>query len=100
MKPFNVIYFDSNKRKFIPYDIMPDLIKSYNRAKPVTDIREFVNSALMRRFWARCEYEVILEDWPCQRVHSKIDIYWQAKQNFDLVVKVFEDNIKEIDEAK
>ena len=44
MKEFNVIFWDINRRKFIPYDIMPYLRKVYSeaRVKPKT-LNELAN---------------------------------------------------------
>jgi hypothetical protein len=44
-------------------------------------------------YWARCEYEVLLQDWPCQKTTKKIDIYWQILNNIDLVVRLLMENV-------
>lgn len=97
MKSFNVIY--ERNGEFIPYDIMPYLVEQYKRIKrdkPKTfeEIREFIKSKSMYQWWARCEYEIILSDWPCQKVEEKWDIYRQIMLNIDIITDVFIENIK------
>lgn len=100
--PFYVIHFNFNAKVFEKYDIMPYLINCYNEAKrdkyqnmPVTkeEFDEFVRSKSMRMYWARCEYEVLLQDWPCKKITKKIDIYWQTLNNIDLVVRLLMENV-------
>ena len=103
MKSFNVIIYDPNLRKFVEYDIMPYLIRTYNEKKekketlPETfdEFKNFVKSESQYQFWARCEYEIILIDWPCQKKHEKWDVYKQIMMNLDIVTKVFMENINE-----
>ena len=103
MKSFNVITYDFNSGKFVKYDIMPYLIRTYNEKKekketlPETfdEFKNFVENESHYQFWARCEYEIILIDWPCQKNHEKWDVYKQIMMNLDIVTKVFMENVKE-----
>ena len=103
MKSFNVIIYDPNLREFVKYDIMPYLIRTYNEKKekketlPETfdEFKNFVKSESQYQFWARCEYEILLIDWPCQKNHEKWDVYKQIMMNLDIVTKVFIENIEE-----
>ena len=103
MKSFNVIIYDPNLREFVKYDIMPYLIRTYNEKKekketlPETfdEFKNFVKSESQYQFWARCEYEILLIDWPCQKNHEKWDVYKQIMMNLDIVTKVFMENINE-----
>lgn len=105
MKSFNVIIWDFNRRKFTTYDIIPYLVRQYNETKkmdsykktPETfeEFREFVNNESMRQFWSRCEYEIIIKDWPGQTKQEKVDVYWQIKNNLDLVTEVLINTINE-----
>ena len=103
MKSFNVIIYDPNLREFIKYDIMPYLIRTYNEKKenketlPETfdEFKNFVKDESQYQFWARCEYEIILIDWPCQKNYEKWDVYKQIMMNLDIVTKVFMENVKE-----
>ena len=91
---FNVITYEPNSKKFEPYDIIPYFVRTYNELKekkykkiPKTfeEFKEFVRSEGMYQFWGRCEYEIILVDWPCQKVEKKIDIWNQIEMNLDLI---------------
>ena len=103
MKSFNVIIYNPNLKEFVKYDIMPYLIRTYNKKKerketlPKTfdEFKIFVKNESMYQFWARCEYEIILIDWPCQQKHEKWDVYKQIMMNLDIVTKVFMENINE-----
>jgi hypothetical protein len=57
---------------------------------PVTfdEFKEFVKSRAQYQFWSRCEYEIILVDWPCQKTEEKWDIYDQIMMNIDIVTKI------------
>ena len=97
MKPFNVIY--ERNGEFLPYDIMPYLVEQYkkikrNKPKTYDEIQKFIKSNSMYQWWARCEYEIILRDWPCQRSEEKWDIYKQILMNIDVITNVFIKNIK------
>jgi hypothetical protein len=98
--PFNVINFEFNSREFEAYDVMPYLISCYDKVKrkkecPVTfvEFKEFVKSRSMYMYWSRCEYEVILSDWPNQKTHKKIDVHWQIMMNLDTVTNILMSNV-------
>ena len=59
------------------------------------EFKNFVKSEAKYQFWARCEYEIILIDWPCQKNHEKWDVYKQIMMNLHIVTKVFMENINE-----
>ena len=98
MKEFNVIIWDINRGKFLPYDVMPYLRKFYSeaRVKPKTlnEFIRFVDSEAKYQWWARCEYEVILSDYPRQEVSEKIDVYQQIKINIDVVTMIVMNELK------
>ena len=98
VKEFNVINYDCNRKKFVKYDIIPYLTKQYekNKNKPSTfeELQKFVKDESMYQFWSRCEYEIILMDWPCQKESEKWDVYDQIKMNLDTITNVLIDNIK------
>lgn len=99
MKSFNVIYFNFNSSKFEPYDIMPYLVDKYKESKkkdkPTTreGIKEFIRSTSMYMWWGKCEYEIILEDFPCSKIHEKVDIYQQIMMNINIITDIFIENI-------
>lgn len=92
MQTFNVIIYDINSNEFKPYDIMPYLVQAYKESKdkPQTfsEFKEFVDRKSKYMFWSRCEYEIVLEDWPTSKVQKKIDIYWQIKMNLDVIARL------------
>jgi hypothetical protein len=99
IKAFNVINFEFNSDKFETYDVMPYLVNCYNKEnkdkRPVTfdEFKEFVKSKSMYMYWSRCEYEIILSDWPNQKIHKKIDIHWQIMNNIDIVTNILMENV-------
>lgn len=98
MKSFNVIIEDNGK--FKAYDIMPYLLRTYKEKYKGTildgsSIKEFIDKESMYQWWSRCEYEIILSDWPCQKKSEKWDIYKQIQMNIDIIADVFKENLKD-----
>lgn len=98
--PFNVINYEFNSKKFEPYDVMPYLIDCYKKVKrrkccPKTfdEFKAFVKSESQYQFWSRCEYEIILSDWPSGNEQKKIDVYEQIMMNLDLVTDLLMKNV-------
>ena len=96
MNSFNVIIADNGK--FVPYDIIPYLYDRYKNAspKPKThkEMVEFVKSNSMYQWWSRCEYEIIISDWPPSGKEEKWDVYKQIEMNLDLITSVLEKEIR------
>lgn len=96
---FNVINFEFNSGKFEAYDVMPYFIRCYRDEKkdnrPVTfdEFKEFIKSKSMYMYWARCEYELILSDWPNKSKQKKVDIHEQIMMNIDIVTDVLMKNV-------
>ena len=99
MKSFYVIVYDFNRKTFIPYDVIPYLKKCYYEAtsKPETleEFKDFVKNQSMYQWWSRCEYEIILSDWPSQCQQKKIDVHYQVMANLDTVTKVLMESIND-----
>lgn len=99
MKQFNVIFYDFNKNKMIPYDVMPYLVDCYEKAKkgkkPTTreEFRKFIDRESAYMYWARCEYEIILSDWPNQSTEEKWDIYRQIMMNIDIITDLLMESV-------
>ena len=99
LKPFNVINFEINSNKFEAYNVMPYLVDCYKNEKkdkrPVTfdKFKKFVESNSMYKYWSRCEYEIILSDWPSNKHSKKIDVHWQIMNNIDIVTNVLMENV-------
>lgn len=96
---FNVLIWDFNKQKPEPYNVIPYFQREWNneknksRFKSFEDIRQFIDSKAKYQFWARCEYEIIVESWPITKGQVKLDVYDQIKMNLDLVTTVFINSI-------
>lgn len=84
---------------FEHYDVIPYLIEEYKSAevKPSTieEFKVFVERKARCQWWAKCEYEIILSDWPCKRHSEKWDVYCQLMMNIDTVVKIFMQNLND-----
>ena len=48
----------------------------------------------MYQWWSRCEYEIIISDWPPSGKEEKWDVYKQIEMNLDLITRVLEKEIK------
>lgn len=52
------------------------------------EFKQFVKDKAQYQFWSRCEYEIILVDWPCQKTEEKWDVYDQIMMNLDIVTQI------------
>lgn len=99
MREFNVIVYDFNHKTFIPYDVMPYLVRCYNKElnKPKTfeEFKKFIEGESKYQWWSRCEYEIILESWPNTNVNEKWDVHRQVMMNIDIITSVLMDNVNE-----
>jgi hypothetical protein len=99
MKSFNVINGDFNSNKMEAYDIMPFFVNKYkdtSKNKRPTDFesaKKFIKSWSATQFWMRCEYEIILSDWPNQSHREKWDVDKQINMNLDIVTEIFMENV-------
>ncbi len=102
---FFVIVYEPNSKKFETYDVLPYFRDEYKRRAngerydkkvPETfeEFREFVKDEGKYQFWARCEYEIILADWPVQKTEKKIDVWDQIENNLDLVARLLKEDIE------
>lgn len=96
MKEFNVIWFNPNKREFESYNVMPYFIGKYKeskiKSKTFDEFKEFIKKESMHKYWSRCEYEIILKDWPSFNVEKKVDIHQQIMMNINIITKMLMDN--------
>lgn len=97
IRPFNVIV--ENNGRFEPYNIMLTLVDDYKEHKKRPKLtsrkecRKFVQDMSLYHWWGRCEYEMILMDFPVKRHERKIDIYEQVMMNIEVVTDLFIENI-------
>lgn len=100
MEKFNVIIENINSRKMQPYDVIPYLVSEYQEAKdkPTTfeEFKEFVKRKAQYQWWGRCEYEIIISEWPnpLNREGEKWDVYQQLMMNLDIVTNLLIKSVK------
>ena len=69
-KKFNVLLRDFNKKKPIPYDVLPyfrrEWAESYKDipVKTKEDLKKWIKDLSQYQFWSRCEYEFLIAKWP------------------------------------
>lgn len=90
-----VIRFDQNKEKMYDYNIFQhrsfcEIVKNtfeLYKNDPVA-FKDNLRKCVLYFFWAKCEYEIILSEWPPRgdgkNRSEKIDIYKQVVKNFAL----------------
>lgn len=108
MKAFNVIWWDFNKKEPEAYDIMPYLLNEYEhksrKYRPkITDrsaMIKFVRQYALYQWWGRCEYEIVIRNWPTQDLQVKWDIHKQIMMNLDIIVDILIENIKELNKSR
>lgn len=99
MKSFNVIIYNINRKVFEPYDVIPYLVSRYQkeRIKPTTveEFKTFVKGWSQYQWWTRCEYEIILSDWPSQEHEEKWDVYQQIMLNLETITEILMKNVND-----
>lgn len=63
-------------------------LKYWKIPKTFDEFKDFVKKESQYQFWSRCEYEIILVDWPCQKIEDKWDVYDQIMMNLDIVTQI------------
>ena len=98
--PFYVINEDINSREFKKYNVMPYFINCYKEArkkkkqpKTFDEFKEFVKSNSMYMYWSRCQWELLLVDFPCEKIKRKIDVHFQIMMNIDVIVGILMMNV-------
>lgn len=110
MKAFNVIVFNFNKNDIEPYDVIPYFIEEYKERvkdnkrwhdskgfivpKTRKELKAFIESKSQYQFWARCEYEIIIGDWPPSGFEKKIDVHQQIMMNIDTITDILSEELK------
>jgi hypothetical protein len=98
MKKFNVINFNFNSRKMESFDVIPYLVDCCEEKdpKPKTfeEYKEVIKGESFYRFWSRCEYEIILTDWPNQKISEKWDVHKQIMMNLDIITEIVMEEVK------
>lgn len=84
--------------KFKPYDVIPYLKNQYketkkDRPKTLEEFKDFIKRWSRYMWWARCEYEIILSDWPCEKNQEKWDIHKQVMMNLDIIAEILKNSV-------
>lgn len=96
-KTFNVLLWDTNRNELTKYDVLPyfrselDELKKSERPQTREEWTEFVKRKGMYMYWSRCEYEIIVSEWPPYEKEDrsvKIDVWHQIENNLDIVVDI------------
>lgn len=96
MLEWNVYKEDFNGKEITTYNIFHhygfynDLLKA--KKKPEDEFKEAVKTSLMYHFWSKCEWEIILSDWPPSPEErgfkkEKVDVYDQVMLNWDIFIE-------------
>jgi hypothetical protein len=102
-------YFENHKWNVYVFDVNRDAMKDYNifrhggfvkylceiyqkEALSAVDFQYEVCRELQYHFWSKCEYEIILTEWPphedlSKDVRKKIDVYDQIMLNIDRFIE-------------
>ena len=76
-KKFNVLLRDFNKKKPIPYDVLPYFRREWKErpynwdkdyknvpVKTKEELKKWIEDRSQYQFWSRCEYEFLIAKWP------------------------------------
>lgn len=92
--PFYVLNEDINTHKFEAYDVIPYFVREYEDIKPKSkrpktfdEFRQFVEGKSLYRYWARCEYEILLGSWPfgSHKMHTQIKEFLATNPDLDSI---------------
>lgn len=105
---FYTLTWDMNRGEVENYDIMPYLVSAWKEDKArkrkiwfkssdddtkepttVEEWKKAILAASRYQFWARCEYEIIVSEWPTEKHRVKLDVFDQINANIDVITKLF-----------
>ena len=105
---FYTLTWDMNRAEVENYDIMPYLVSAWKEDKArkrkiwfkssdddtkepttVEEWKKAILAASRYQFWARCEYEIIISEWPTEKHRVKLDVFDQINANIDVIAKLF-----------
>ena len=80
------------------FDVIPYLVgcceEKDPKPKTFEEYKEFIKGKSFYRFWSRCEYEIILTDWPNQKISEKWDVHKQIMMNLDIITEIVMEEVK------
>lgn len=83
---------------FNHYSFAKDCKEAFNKCENKKQFAESVKSRLMYYFWCKCEWEIILSEWPPKEdkpMDRKVDVYSQVMLNFDKFIDYLWDCLNE-----
>ena len=103
---WNVYREDVNHKCFYKYNIfshggfvksLKEMINKRNQnVDQDFDFNEELKRILKYYFWAKCEMELLLTDWPNQSFTEKVDVYDQLELNWNRFVDYIYSNMSNI----
>ena len=104
MLTWNVYVGDFNNSRIVTDNVfdnsgvMEDLRKAVKKFPEKEDFAEAVRKSLMYHYWSKCEWEIILSNWPpSERMREeKIDVYDQVRLNWPVFIDYLWENRKEL----
>lgn len=98
--PFYVLNWETNSHKVEHYDIMPYLIECFEKIKKKTErpstfeeFKKFITDNSMYMYWSRCQYEILISDFPNKKYQEKIDIHDQIMMNLGVIARILVINV-------
>lgn len=101
---WNVYIENFNKKIIEPYNIFDhyyfnnEVKENYEKYNDDFEMFvEMVRHSLMYYFWSKCEWEIILSDWPPSKKFNekKVDVYDQVMLNWDKFILYVWQKMKE-----
>ena len=108
MPVFYTLAWDVNRNEVENYDVMPYLVSAWEEDKArkrkiwfkssdddtkepttVEEWKKAILAASRYEFWARCEYEIIVSEWPTEKHRVKLDVFDQINANIDVITELF-----------
>lgn len=99
---WNVYWFDPNEKKFKTRNVFQlssrfnEELDALKTERPLMTKQEFsAELAKIARYcyWAKCEYELWLCDFPAEQEKIKIDVFYQLSLNWERFVDYVWENI-------
>lgn len=99
---WNVYWFDPNAKEFKTRNIFQlssrfnEGLEALKAERPLMTKQEFsAEFAKITRYcyWAKCEHELLLCDFPSEQVKAKIDVFYQLSINWERFVDYVWENI-------
>lgn len=106
---WNVYRYNINSREIIVYNIFDhwgfrkEILDFYKNTPIITkeSLEKKLKSSMMYYFWSRCEWEIILSEWPPappeRKTEIKIDVFDQVQLNWDVFVNYIYTHLSEMD---